>query len=207
MAAGSVSDYNETTKTNLQIKFAEAAGVRAASTLSFPTHPLPSSPLASSLLPPMSLLPIPLPPPSPPHQVPPSFVVVQVVAGSVIITATIAVPVGSTASGITNALTTALGGSTLDATNFLGIDVESSPTFTTTDNNRDRDTGNSLALPLGLGLGLGLPLGLGLVLSALYVLIKRREGNHKGKVQVAKTPITPIVQEAERKPERKPYKV
>ena len=39
VAAGSVSDYNETTKTNLQIKFAEAAGVRAASTLSFPTHP------------------------------------------------------------------------------------------------------------------------------------------------------------------------
>jgi hypothetical protein len=39
VAAGSVSDYNEQTKTNLQIKFAEAAGVRAASTLSFPTTP------------------------------------------------------------------------------------------------------------------------------------------------------------------------
>jgi len=122
----------------------------------------------------------------------------------VIITAVIAVPVGSTASGVTNALTTTLG-STLAATSFLGIDVESSPTFTTTDNNRDRDTGNSLALPLGLGLGLGL--GGCLVLSALFVLIKRREGKHKGKVQAAKTPITPIVQDAERKPERKPYVV
>jgi hypothetical protein len=98
---------------------------------------------------------------------------VQVAAGSVIITAIIAVPVGSTASGITNALTTTLG-STSAATSFLGIDVESSPTFTTTDNNRDRDTGNSLALPLGLGLGLGL--GGCLVLSALFVLIKRRKG-------------------------------
>jgi hypothetical protein len=116
----------------------------------------------------------------------------------VIITAVIAVPVGSTASGITNALTTTLG-STSAATSFLGIDVESSPTFTTTDNNRDRDTGNSLALPLGLGLGLGL--GGCLVLSALFVLIKRREGNQKGKVhEAAKTPITPIVQDAERKP-------
>jgi len=120
----------------------------------------------------------------------------------VIITAVIAVPVGSTASGITNALTTKLG-STSAATSFLGIDVESSPTFTTTDNNRDRDTGNSLALPLGLGLGLGLPLGLGLVLSALFVLIKRREGNHKGKVQAAKPPMTPSVQAAK----REPYKV
>ena len=43
--------------------------------------------------------------PSPPNQVPPSFVVVQVAAGSVIITAIITVPVGSTASGVTNALT------------------------------------------------------------------------------------------------------
>jgi len=120
----------------------------------------------------------------------------------VIITAVITVPVGSTASGVTNALTTVLG-STSDATSFLGIDVTSAPTFTTTDNSRNTGTGNSLALPLGLGLGLGLPLGLGLVLSALYVLIKRREGNHKGKVP----PITPIAQAAERKPERKPYKV
>jgi hypothetical protein len=38
-AAGSVSDYDEQRMTNLQIKFAEAAGVRAASTLSFPTPP------------------------------------------------------------------------------------------------------------------------------------------------------------------------
>jgi hypothetical protein len=107
----------------------------------------------------------------------------------VIITAVIAVPVGSTASGITNALTTTLG-STSAATSFLGIDVESSPTFTTTDNNRDRDTGNSLALPLGLGLGLGL--GGCLVLSALFVLIKRRKGKvpikrSKGKVPVSST--------------------
>jgi len=159
VAAGSVSDYNEQRKTNLQIKFALAAGV------------------------------------------PPSFVVVQVAAGSVIITAVIAVPVGSTASGITNALTTELG-STLDASSFLGITVTSAPTFTTTDNSRNTGTGNSLALPLGLGLGLGLPLGLGLVLSALYVFIKRREGNHKGKVP----PITPIAQAAERKPERKPQR-
>jgi hypothetical protein len=54
MAAGSVSDY-EQMRPNLQIKFALAAGVRAASTLSFPTPT--SSPLASSLLPPTSLLP------------------------------------------------------------------------------------------------------------------------------------------------------
>ena len=74
VAAGSVSDYNEQTRTNLQIKFAQAAGVRAASTtLSFPTHP-------PSLIPPLS-----------PNQVPPSFVVVQVAAGSVIITAVITI--------------------------------------------------------------------------------------------------------------------
>jgi hypothetical protein len=89
----------------------------------------------------------------------------------VIITAIIAVPVGSTASGITNALTTTLG-STSAASSFLGIIVTSAPTFKTTNN--IPDTGNSLALPLGLGLGLGL--GGCLVLSALFVLIKRRKG-------------------------------
>ena len=52
VAAGSVSDYDEQRKTNLQIKFALAAGVRAASTLSFPIHHPTSPPLASSLLPP-----------------------------------------------------------------------------------------------------------------------------------------------------------
>ena len=50
VAAGSVSDYNEQRKTNLQIKFALAAGVRAASTLSFPT-PSTSSPLPRHLYP------------------------------------------------------------------------------------------------------------------------------------------------------------
>ena len=95
----------------------------------------------------------------------------QVAAGSVIITAVIAVPVGSTASGVTNALATTLG-STSAASSFLGITVTSAPTFTTTDN--IRDTGNSLALPLGLGLGLGL--GGCLVLSALFVFIKWRKG-------------------------------
>jgi len=168
VAAGSVSDYNEQRKTNLQIKFAEAAGVRAASTLSFPTPPT-SSPLPVTSNPYIS------PPPSlttpiAPNQVPPSFVVVQVAAGSVIITAVIAVPVGSTASGVMNALGTTLG-STSAASSFLGITVTSAPTFTATDN--IRNTGSSLALPLGLGLGLGL--GGCLVLSALFVLIKRRK--------------------------------
>jgi hypothetical protein len=163
-----VSDYNEQTKTNLQIKFAEAAGVRAASTLSFPTPPT-SSPLPVTSNPYIS------PPPSlttpiAPNQVPPSFVVVQVAAGSVIITAVIAVPVGSTASGVMNALATTLG-STSAASSFLGITVTSAPTFMATDN--IRNTGSSLALPLGLGLGLGL--GGCLLLSALYVLIKRRK--------------------------------
>jgi hypothetical protein len=87
VAAGSVSDYNEQTKTNLQIQFALAA------------------------------------------RVPPSFVVVQVAAGSVIITALVTVPVGSTATGVTNALTTALG-SKSGASSFLGITVTSAPTFT-----------------------------------------------------------------------------
>jgi hypothetical protein len=96
---------------------------------------------------------------------------VQVAAGSVIITAIIAVPVGSTASGVTNALTTTLG-STSAASSFLGITVTSAPTFKTTNN--IRDTGILLALPLGLGLGLGL--GGCLALSALFVLIKRRKG-------------------------------
>jgi hypothetical protein len=114
--------------------------------------------------------------------VPPSFVVVSVAAGSVIITAVIAVPVGSTASGVTNALATTLG-STSAAGSFLGITVTSAPTFKTTDNIRDTSTSNSLALPLGLGLGLGL--GGCLVLSALYVLIKGR----KGKVPAANPPI------------------
>jgi len=153
VAAGSVSDYSEQRKTNLQIQFAQAAGV------------------------------------------PLSFVVVQVAAGSVIITAIITVPVGSTASGVTNALTTTLG-STSAASSFLGIIVTSAPTFKTTTN--IPDTGNSLALPLGLGLGLGL--GGCLVLSALFVLIKRREGNHKGQVQAVKTPTTPSAQAAQRKP-------
>jgi hypothetical protein len=69
VAAGSVSDYNETTKTNIQIKIARSAGVRAASTLSFPIHHPTSSPLASSLLPLTSLLPpcSSSPLPHPPH--------------------------------------------------------------------------------------------------------------------------------------------
>ena len=95
----------------------------------------------------------------------------QVAAGSVIITAVITVPVGSTASGVTNALAITLG-STSTASSFLGITVTSAPTFKTTDD--ISDTGNSLALPLGLGLGLGL--GGCLVLSALFVFIKRRKG-------------------------------
>ena len=46
VAAGSESDYmSNETRTNLQIKFAQAAGVRAASALSFPTHHPTSSPL------------------------------------------------------------------------------------------------------------------------------------------------------------------
>jgi hypothetical protein len=118
---------------------------------------------------------------------------VQVAAGSVIITAVIAVPVGSTASGVTNALATTLG-STSAASSFLGITVTSAPTFTTTDN--IRNISNSLALPLGLGLGLGL--GGCLVLFALYVLIKRR----KGKV------LTPsCVRADQNKPMHKPIKV
>ena len=156
--------------TNLRNQFAQAAGVRAASTLFFPTHPPISSPLLVTCTPYISPPPSHTPP-SRPNQVPPSFVVVQVAAGSVIITAVIAVPVGSTASGVTNALATTLG-STSAASSFLGITVTSAPTFTTTDN--IRDTGNSLALPLGLGLGLGL--GGCLVLSALFVFIKWRKG-------------------------------
>ena len=42
VAEGSVSNYNEQTRTNLRNKFAQAAGVRAASTLSFPTPPITS---------------------------------------------------------------------------------------------------------------------------------------------------------------------
>ncbi len=42
VADGSVSAYNEQSRTNLQLKFALAAGVRAASTLSFRTPPLTS---------------------------------------------------------------------------------------------------------------------------------------------------------------------
>ena len=103
----------------------------------------------------------------------------QVSAGSVIITALVTVPVGSTATGVTNALSSTLG-STSGASSFLAITVTSAPTFTTLDNPNIRDSGKSLALPLGLGLGLGL--GGCLVLSALFVLIKRR----KGKVQPAK---------------------
>jgi hypothetical protein len=116
----------------------------------------------------------------------------------VIITAVIAVPVGSTASGITNALATTLG-STSAASSFLGITVTSAPTFTT--NDKIPNTSNSLALPLGLGLGLGL--GGCLVLSALYVLIKGR----KGKVPAAEPPMQPRIQAATNKPMTKLYKV
>ena len=69
VAAGSVSDYGETRKTNLQIQFALAAGVRAASTLSFPTHPPTSSPLPRHFYP-LHLLPPPSSPPSPPIRSP-----------------------------------------------------------------------------------------------------------------------------------------
>ena len=115
----------------------------------------------------------------------------QVAAGSVIITALIAVPVGSTASGVTNALATTLG-STSAASSFLAITVTSAPTFTTLNNPNMRDSGNSLALPLGLGLGLGL--GGCLVLSVLFVLIKRRK---------EPAPMTPSVQDKKKKPTQK----
>ena len=43
VAAGSESDYmSNETRTNLQIKFAQAAGVRAASALSFPNPSITS---------------------------------------------------------------------------------------------------------------------------------------------------------------------
>jgi hypothetical protein len=87
----------------------------------------------------------------------------------------VTVPVGSTATGVTNALTTALG-STSGASSFLGITVTSAPTITSAvpPTSPSTNSDNSLALPLGLGLGLGL--GGCLVLSALYVLIKWRKG-------------------------------
>ena len=169
VAPGSVSDYNEQIKTNLQIRFALAAGVRAASTLSFPTPPCLVAPPRQST---PTSLPSHLPPFSP-SQVPPSFVTVQVAAGSVIITALVTVPVGSTATGVTNALTTALG-STSAASSFLGITVTSAPTITSNvpPTSPSTNSDNSLALPLGLGLGLGL--GGCLVLFVLFVLITRR---------------------------------
>ena len=49
-----------------------------------------------------------------------------------IITALVTVPVGSTATGVTNALSSALG-STSGASSFLGITVTSAPTFTSAD--------------------------------------------------------------------------
>jgi uncharacterized protein involved in exopolysaccharide biosynthesis len=105
----------------------------------------------------------------------------------VIITALVTVPVGSTATGVTNALTTALG-STSAASSFLGITVTSAPTITSavppTSPSTNSGTGNSLALPLGLGLGLGL--GGCLVLFALFMLFKRhsaRVNPDKGKVE------------------------
>jgi hypothetical protein len=64
VAAGSVSDYNEQTKTNLQIKFALAAAVRAASTLSFPTPPCLVTPPRHST---PTSLPSHLPPSLPPR--------------------------------------------------------------------------------------------------------------------------------------------
>jgi hypothetical protein len=147
VAAGSESDYmSNATRTNLQIKFAQAAGV------------------------------------------PPSFFgaeVMQVAAGSVMITAFIAVPVGSSASGVTNALATTLG-STSAASSFLGITVTSAPTFTSAvpPTSPSTNSDNSLALPLGLGLGLGL--GGCLVLFALFMLFKRHSAKvdpDKGKVE------------------------
>jgi hypothetical protein len=70
VAAGSVSDYDEQRKTNLQIKFALAAGVRAASTLSFPT-PSTSSPLPRHLYPLHLSSPLTHPPPISPQSGPP----------------------------------------------------------------------------------------------------------------------------------------
>ena len=64
VAAGSVSDYNEQTRTNLQIKFAQAAGVSRIYPL-LPYPPTTSSPLPVTstpyISPPPSLIP-PLPP-------------------------------------------------------------------------------------------------------------------------------------------------
>ena len=104
-----------------------------------------------------------------------------------IITALVTVPVGSTATGVTNALTTALG-STSAASSFLGITVTSAPTFTSavtpTFPSTNTNTGNSLALPLGLGLGLGL--GGCVVLLVLFMLFKRHSAQvnpDKGKVE------------------------
>ena len=176
VAAGSESDYmSNATRTNLQIKFAQAAGVGAASALSFPTHHPTSSPLLVTSTPYISPPPS-LTPPIAPNQVPPSFFgaeVMQVAAGSVMITAFIAVPVGSSASGVTNALATTLG-STSAASSFLGITVSSAPTITSNvpPTSPSTNSDNSLALPLGLGLGLGL--GGCLVLFVLFVLITRR---------------------------------
>jgi hypothetical protein len=82
----------------------------------------------------------------------------------------VTVPVGSTATGVTNALTTTLG-STSGASSFLGITVTSAPTFTSAVP-PNSGTGNSLALPLGLGLGLGL--GGCLVLTLLFVLFRKK---------------------------------
>ena len=61
-----------------------------------------------------------------------------------IITADIAVPVGSTASGVTNALATTLG-SKEAASSFIGITVESAPAFTTTNNIPNTDAANGAA--------------------------------------------------------------
>ena len=128
----------------------------------------------------------------------PSSVTVDVTSGSVIVDVRILTPT-TTATLVQSAMVSATSTPNSRTSMFASVSgvsvtvlavvtpptvsastptVTSAPTFTTTDN--IRDTGNSLALPLGLGLGLGL--GGCLVLSALFVLIKRR----KGKVQPAK---------------------
>ena len=59
-----------------------------------------------------------------------------------IITALVTVPVGSTATGVTNALSSTLG-STSGASSFLGITVTSAPTFTSADpSSTASDVGN-----------------------------------------------------------------
>ena len=117
-----------------------------------------------------------------------SLVAISVAPGSVIITATIAVPASATAATVQSSLYSTMG-TAADASAVLGITVESDPTITTESTIASEDSPSDLALPIIIVIVAG-SFALVACFTSFVCLVmhKRQQQNKPGRVKRGETP-------------------